>query len=258
MKPTWIVCTQSREAFNKMKQNVERHLPNTFRFVPVYNAGSIAMGYNWGANKGTTKSERRNSDILIFAHDDIKIRFDKPTWEDFAKELKKSQNGIGGVAGFRTVRRDPQGSIWPPLGGFGSGGCLHGADGQLWYTTFGLFGRTLTLDGIFLAMRREVFDELGGFSTEYPGWHWYDNDITFRSHLLGYRNFTFPLSIEHGTTNYRKDGYCVDQDEFWKHAKIFFRLHGDILPQTVECNDEELEARVFSREARWGQVKDIA
>lgn len=244
MKASLIVCSKNQQAVKNLKLNVCEHLPSVFEFVPILNASSIARGYNAGAKKA-------EGDILVFCHDDIKIRFDKLTWDEFVDNLTDRDSGIGGVAGFRKVAFDGH---WPPPGGFGSGGCLHGSEGHVWYTTFGLFGRTLTLDGIFLAMRREVFNDLEGFDTEYPGWHWYDTDITFRSHLAGYRNFTYPLLIEHGINNYTKDGYCVDQKEFNLHANIFWKKYSGYLPQVVDCDNQELEDRVFSRENRWGQV----
>lgn len=250
MKASLIMCTQSKEQVKRVQNNIDLFVPDIFELVPVYNAKSIAKGYNEGAR-------RAKSDILVFAHDDIVIRFGPTDWNRFMLELKCKSNGIGGVAGFRKIGLNGQGCLWPPVGGYGSGGCLHEAEGYVWYTTFGIFGRSLTLDGIFLAMRREVFKALDGFDTEYPGWHWYDIDITFRSHLLGLKNFTYPLLVQHGTTNFNKDGTCVDQKEFFKHANLFWKKYGGILPQEVECSNQELENRVFSREPRWGQVKEV-
>ena len=251
MKASFIVCSQNRKKTKELERQIETCLGDKEQVICIMNSTSIAKGYNDGARMA------RNP-VLVFLHDDVKLRFSREEWDKFLQEVNKAGNGIGGVAGFRKVELDANGSLWPPIGGFGSGGCLHESENSVWYTTFGLFGHTLTVDGIFLAMTRTVFDELDGFDTGYPGWHWYDTDITFRSHLLCYRNFTYPLLIQHGTTNYRKDGYCLDQKEFFKHANIFYNKHKDMLPQLVECDNEELEQRVFSREPRWGQVKNIA
>jgi GT2 family glycosyltransferase len=246
MKASVIVCSQSYDSSSRLGAQLRRF--DNVEFIPVIKAKSIAKGYNEGAKKATSKN-------LIFVHDDVKLRFSGLDWLEFLDVLNTKKMGIGGVAGFRKVDLQQHGTLWPPIGGYGSGGCLHESEGEVWYSTYGLFGRTLTVDGIFLAMRKEVFDELEGFDTDYSGWHWYDTDITFRAHMLNYQNFTYPLLLQHGTSNYSKDGKCVDQKEFNKHANIFWKKYKNFLPQVVESQNQELENRVFSREPRWGQVK---
>ena len=70
------------------------------------NSTSIAKGDNNGARMA------RNP-VLVFLHDDVKLRFSREEWDKFLQEVNKAGNGIGGVAGFRKVELDANGSLWP-------------------------------------------------------------------------------------------------------------------------------------------------
>jgi len=72
-----------------------------------------------------------------------------------------------------------------------------------------------------------VFRALGGFDAEsFPGWHFYDVDITFRAHLAGYRNYVIPFPVLHGEIPRR--GYPWDD---WKVAReVFARKFEGKLP----------------------------
>ena len=173
--------------------------------------------------------------VLVFLHDDVKLRFSREEWDKFLRRSGQSwQRGIGGGR-FPESRVDRTEVCGLRLG-FGSGGCLHESENSVWYTTFRPIRNTLTVDGIFLSHDKDKYSmNWMALIRVTPVGDWYDTDITFRSHLLCYRNFTYPLPIQHGTTNYRKDGYCLDQKEFFKHVEYLLQQTQRHAAQLVEC-----------------------
>lgn len=213
-----IMCCKSPKGFGERYKRTSEDLD----FVPMIGMNSMAEGYNLGAKKA-------KADILVFTHDDVEIQWDKSKWEKLINQLKLENSGIAGVVGYRQI----DGRHWLPIQ-FGSGACMHSEGTEEWLSTFGDFGETIILDGIFLAMTRKVFDDIGGFDEDYPGWHFYDIDISFRAHMKGYKNFTFPLKIKHDKTRTKK----VNPEEWKQNERIFMEKWGDKLPKTLKYTTE--------------------
>ena len=174
---------------------------------------------------------------MVFTHDDVEIQWDKSKWEKLINQLKLENSGIAGVVGYRQI----DGRHWLPIQ-FGSGACMHSEGTEEWLSTFGDFGETIILDGIFLAMTRKVFDDIGGFDEDYPGWHFYDIDISFRAFMKGYKNFTFPLKVVHDRNKAKR----VNPEEWKQHERIFMEKWGDKLPKTLKVTTVE-EAKKKAR-----------
>jgi cephalosporin hydroxylase len=222
-----IMCSRNPDLY----QRTYNYLGAAVDFVPMIGQESMAKGYNVGAAQAA-------SDILVFTHDDTHLPSNKTMWVDLINQLKVENSGVAGVVGYRAV----DGKHWLPIQ-FGSGACMHSEGTQEWLSTFGNFGETIILDGIFLAMTRKVFDDIGGFDEDYPGWHFYDIDISFRAYMKGYRNFTFPLKVTHDRTKAKK----VNPKEWREHERIFMSKWGDKLPKTLQSTTdkkiEETEAK---------------
>ena len=89
-------------------------------------------------------------------------------------------------------------------------------------TSFGPYPhRAILLDGVFLAIKREVFKKVR-FDEDCPSkFHFYDLDYTMASHKAGFRNGVSDIYITHespGLTNF-SDEFNEGQEWFlnkWK------------------------------------------
>ena len=76
----------------------------------------------------------------------------------------------------------------------------------------------MALDGLFLAARKEVWEEVGLQKPSYfeGQWDFYDIHYTTKSHILGYKNYTIPLNIVHYS-----GGDLVGRDSWHKNRMSF-------------------------------------
>ena len=97
MKASFIVCSQNRKKAKELEKQIKTYLGGKEQFICIMNSTSIAKGYNDGARMA------RNP-VLVFLHDDVKLRFSREEWDKFLQEVNHAGNGIGGVAGFQESR----------------------------------------------------------------------------------------------------------------------------------------------------------
>lgn len=155
--------------------------------IVTVEGNSIAEKYNAGARCAL-------GHFLLFTHSDVELLTSRSVLAAALRTANDPKIGVVGIAGTRVLN---QNSIWWSIGDQLSGACMH-TDGQThWVTAFGKYGRAVVLDGVLLLMRREVFDRVGGFDETFPGFDFYDVDITLRVHLLGLMNATYPLFVLH-------------------------------------------------------------
>ena len=180
-KVSAIVCSIRPEYF----ANVERTLRNQFarhdfELIGIHDAKSLCEAYNRGA-------ARASGETLIFCHDDIDIAH-----ADFGERLLHhlAAYDVVGVAGAgRLVNADWGHAGLPHV----HGQIIHRPPGQEDYLYFaaGLQAPVVeniqALDGVFIGMRRKVWEALRFDEATFDGFHGYDIDFTFRAHRAGYR-----------------------------------------------------------------------
>ena len=129
---------------------------------------------------------------LLFIHEDVEIR--SAGWvEVLIDKLSQSSTGVIGFAG--STIRVPVPSGWDQ----GAPSCLraslrHIEDGELREVSFGLvegeiFRPVITLDGLALAVRREVWSRHPFDQTLLQGFHCYDIDFSVAIAQAGYTNY---------------------------------------------------------------------
>lgn len=101
-------------------------------------------------------------------------------------------------------------------------------------------GDIQALDGLFMAVRRSVVEQIRFDPIVFSGFHLYDLDFTYRAYLAGFR-----LGVANDLYVFHRSCGCFD--EVWQqYAQRFSRKHGASLP------------RVESRWHQWtvAHVKD--
>jgi tetratricopeptide (TPR) repeat protein len=174
-----VACSDDDVQFEAMKTSYDGALSDwPHHIVRITGAASLAEGYTRGAAAAT-------DEILIFSHDDVEVLA-----ADFGERLVRrlAECDVLGIAGATRAI----GAAWP----FAGWPFLHGLviyPEQAGYRV-SVYSRTAPLargmrvmDGVFLAMRREVALTIGWDAQTCDGFHGYDVDFTLRAAKAGLR-----------------------------------------------------------------------
>jgi hypothetical protein len=174
-----IVCSNDDARHAAMAASYARALAGwPHEIVRIADARSLAEAYNRGAEMAT-------GEVFVFSHDDVEI-----LTADFGDRLARrlAQCDVLGVAG-ATRATAP---AWP----FAGWPYLHGSviypEGagyrvSVYSGTAPLAEGIRIMDGVFLAMPREVALALGWDAQTCDGFHGYDVDFTLRAAQEGFR-----------------------------------------------------------------------
>lgn len=176
--------------------------------VRIRDAASMYDGYARGF-------AQCSGDIVVFSHDDIRIARD-----DFAARLADAMaaTDVVGVAG-TTLLTGPSmlGAGHPHL----HGAITHDAAGSR-ACEFGVLspcGPRIAdaqgLDGVFIAARRKWIERIGFDAARLDGFHFYDLDFSYRSHLAGARvTIACDLALVHASRGTHDARYAAAQRQF--------------------------------------------
>lgn len=86
------------------------------------------------------------------------------------------------------------------------------------------FQQVILLDGLFLAVRKKLLDDIGGWDLNYTYHHFYDKDISMESIKHGYKNYVIDIPY------YHLNGQTSNQNSYqdWINKKMEVN-NGDIL-----------------------------
>lgn len=168
-------------------------------------------------NNAMDKALEENWDALVLVHDDIWLEYDP-----IPKLIKLFETyDLIGVAGTSQINLQSP-ALWHIMGGgFGSGklhgAVAHGTEKYKNMTNFGPYPhRVVMLDGVFMAMNRNVI-ETARFDISNPAKaHFYDLDFSLNCHKMGHRVGVGDVYITH-----ESPGLQEFTDE-WKAAEQWF------------------------------------
>jgi protein O-GlcNAc transferase len=175
-----IICGRDAERREKSQAAFSTLLHDAgFEFIYAKNPYSLASGYNAAVQEAT-------AELMIFCHDDIEILS-----PDAAVILQRylSTCDIVGIAGTDHLIAGSWISSGPPHI-FGQFAHRHPAGDRFALYVYGVFDsmpKIQALDGLFLAMRREVLKTIRFDETNFDGFHLYDIDFTFAAYLAGFK-----------------------------------------------------------------------
>ena len=213
-----IICTRDRNNVSSTTDKLLNFLCNCdIKVYLLSDAKSLFAAYN-GAYK---KINPNPEDITIFCHDDIEIR-ERP--DNFIAKLKESlaQPEVGFVGAAGTMKLDADAVWWDQTRwqqGKHKGKVVHiNPQGQEYLTPYGPPGDVVILDGLFLAAKRKVIDEVGLEKPKYfeGEWDFYDIHYTSQAFLQGYTNKVMDINILHNSR-----GELVGRDSWHKNREAF-------------------------------------
>ncbi len=245
-----IVCTRKSSISDAHLANIKQTIGVAFETICIDNSAnrlSIFEAYNRGV-------EQAKGDILVFAHDDIV--FLTQNWgQILLTSLANKQTGIAGVLGGHLI--DETSVSWTSSG-FYSGQVIQVSHGER--TTFNhndaaLGSSVVALDGMLLAMRKELFEHnmLKWDADTYKGFHFYDLDICMQAVSHGYQVQVVPIMLEHHSLG-------AFNQSFYDSCKVFHLKWDDTLPihSHAVTQDMQKQARQKALDKICAQGKTIA
>jgi GT2 family glycosyltransferase len=183
-----IICSRKPVISSQLQENIESTIGVEHELVVIDNSEgqySIFEAYNLGVSKSKYP-------YLCFMHDDIK--YHSQNWGTKVIEHFADVNtGAIGIAGTPYLPQMP-GSWW--AGGLVYETLMHNIDGALQHSVKrvddGTSGNNevVVLDGVWLCIRRSIFDRITFDELNFKGFHFYDMDICMQIHQLGYRLYS--------------------------------------------------------------------
>lgn len=218
-----IICNKKAKLDAVLEQNIHDTIGMDYEIISIDNSRgqySIFQAYNEGVAKA-------KGDILCFMHDDILFRsnkWGKTVEASFASDQKMGALGVAGghflpdcpcswstckTTSFHVWQTNRDGSATEY-------GCSDYSDGKR-------LVEVASLDGLFMCIRRSLFDTIRFDDNTFSGFHCYDSDICMQVLSMGYSvNVTFDIDIEH-----RSNGACnqqyYDNLELWHN-----KWHGQL------------------------------
>jgi len=190
----------------------KNHSSFTKFFFKENNTASLASVYN----KAIDFALEEKSDYLVLCHDDVIIE------SDLNYKLESAMEGFDviGVAGTTECKlQEP--ALWHLMGGGFGGGKLHGAvahgsKNHKAMTSFGPYPqRVLLLDGVFLAIKRKVFEKVK-FDESCPAkFHFYDLDYSLECHRAGFKLGVSDIMITHASPGLREFTEEFNKGQEW-------------------------------------------
>ena len=175
-----VVCSIDAAKFARVSQNYRTLLGGRdVEIIGIHDARSLSEGYN----RGIAQSR---GELIVLSHDDIEI-----VTPDFAERLERhlAQFDLIGVAGTTRLVTGKWESAGDPYAFVVISAPVPDSVG---YVTVLRGGGPLVvpdiqaLDGVFMAMRREVALSVSFDEVLFDHFHLYDLDFSFRAHLAGF------------------------------------------------------------------------
>lgn len=245
-----IVCSRQDHEKSIHEKNVSRTIGSAFEYIRIDNRDnrySLCSAYNDGVR-------RAKGDILVFVHEDV--FFMEANW-GLALEKKFLDQTIGlvGVAGTQYLFKDVPG--WVAAGRpFIHGQVVHEINNGDVYnlTVFSWENKdtdVVAVDGLFFAIRKDLFTKISFDEHTFDGFHFYDLDICMQINKTHRLIVTWDVLLKHQSGG--------SFDSVWKmYAAKFLAKYSDILPVSCSNSIPDLAARIpFENYDLKGKVPQI-
>jgi GT2 family glycosyltransferase len=240
LKITLIICSMDDTRFTRAAQHyVQGAQGEEFEIIRVPDAKSLAEGYNRALT-------RARGDIIFFSHDDVE--FAAPNfWKRIRGHIEHCD--ILGVAGALYYSGGQWGSIGPPfLAGQVANPLSSFKPDQEGFiiSIFGVNSPRMdglhVVDGLFMAVRRHVFDKVQFDEVTFDGFHGYDLDFTYSAYRHGLR-----LSVATDVAPIHQSPGKFDKK--WEEYEVrLFEKHGGTFPARISRSYRFAGVRVPTRE----------
>lgn len=232
-----IVCSRREPSFDLHERNVRKTVGNVgVEYIRIDNRDNyygICEAYNEGVKRAKGK-------ILVFMHEDV--FFMEGGWgEKLIDKFRDSSIGLVGVAGTEYLFADKP--SWVTAGRpFIKGKVIHELDnGERYFLTVYSWDNSdaevVAVDGLFFAIRKELFDRIKFDGENFDGFHFYDLDICMQVRKTHKCIVTNDIIVKH-TSGGSFDGV------WQKYAQRFVEKYKKELPASCTSAIPDLSKRV--------------
>lgn len=219
-----IISSKDDDKLERCKRSILKTIGVKFEFIVIQNKEGkkgLSYVYNLGAS-------RANFEYLVFMHEDIE--FKKRNWGNkLMSLLNNNEVGLVGVAGTNYL---PENGIWSSPGvPFLKGRIIHTRPNDPSKEQLELFSDEIgdlpvvALDGVFMATKKKVWNEIKFDDKNFTGFHYYDLDFSLRVAQKYKCIVTSDILLKHYSGG--------KNDQIWDHfRKIFINKYKSILPFT--------------------------
>lgn len=237
-----IICSVDAQAAETLRQNMAETIGvphEVLVFDNRHTAYGIGKVYNLCARNA-------RYDLLCFAHEDI--RFDTPDWgRTIAEQLQRADCGVIGFAG-STARPDTP-SGWRINREYSRLHYIQRQGERKHLKVFNpgkeRFARVVTLDGLCLLVRKQVWDEVRFDEETFPGFHAYDMDFTT---AVGrrYRNYVCnEVLVEHFSSGAYSPAWIESMQKYQQKWSASLPLYVDPPSESRQRRDKTRTERAF-------------
>lgn len=234
-----IICSRKPDIPAELKQNIAETIGCEYELVIIDNSRNkynIFQAYNEGVR--LSKGE-----ILCFMHDDV--FFHSKEWGNLVINYFEHYSLLGciGVAGSHLLLDTPS-SFW-----HSEANSLHYYDrdekGGLLLIDTGAkkkdkdFDEVASVDGLWMCVRKSLFETISYDDSGFHGFHCYDSDICMQIQKAGFKiGVVYDVLIEHV-------GLGTKNTSYFESIRLWHQKWTDWLPMTrgAEFSDEDIAIR---------------
>jgi glycosyltransferase involved in cell wall biosynthesis len=178
-----IICSKNQTLLKQVSKNIESTIGADYELIVINNSSnehSLSQAYNKGARQAT-------HEYLLFVHEDLV--FHTEDWGRYlVKHLEDPEIALVGVLGCTIKSKCPSG-VWVPVEGVNRMNHLQGKpDGRTEKIYENPFDEPVSevavLDGMFLATRKEYWEQKPFDEDLLKGFHGYDIDFSLSQRAL--------------------------------------------------------------------------
>lgn len=238
-----IICNKNRTLDIRLEKNLSETIGVDHEIITIDNSRgqySIFQAYNEGVR-------RAKGDILCFMHNDILFRSNN--WGATTEAIFASTHKMGalGIAGGHFLPDYPCSwstckttsyHVWQAK--YDNSAIEYGCSD---YTKGKRLVEVASIDGLWMCIRRELFDSILFDDKFFSGFHCYDSDICMQILSIGYSIYvTFDINIEHYS-----NGSCNQQ--YYDNIELWYQKWQQYLPITKGITLTENEKRIHQEYA---------
>ena len=203
-----IICSKKKNISANLRENIKITVGLDYEIIVIDNSNnnhSIFSAYNNGIIQSKFP-------FLCFVHEDV--LFHTKDWgKNLVNHLSDKKTGIIGIAGAKIMTKTP--ASWSVSKNYKN--ILQRNRSNSSTSTEreprhfqGIRQSAILLDGVFLAMRRKLFDEIL-FDENFISFHGYDYDISVQSIVSGYNNYVvYDILLEHFSKGTKNQQYYLN------------------------------------------------
>ena len=233
-----IIASKNQKDLERCKQSIKQTIGVPYEVIVTENAdGAVGLAEVYNRN-----AKKAKYNFLLFLHEDTEFKTNN--WGVMLVNLlRKDDVGVIGIAGSTYMAAN--GSWISPKVPFIKGRIVHACERDNTKEQVELFSEeegnfeVVVLDGVFLAAKKSIVEEIPFDEETFTKFHFYDIDFSLRVARKYKVMVTTDILLKH----YSGGGY---DEQWWFFRERFLRKHKEMLPFT-----KGKEVPDWKRQVRW-------